>query len=53
MDAKEIAWQLFCRKGTVADYLFYSRLAQESEEKSNAADQDDRIGHPTHQCRRI
>lgn len=53
MDAKEIAWQQFCRNGTIADYLYYSRLAPESEEKSNAADQDDRIGSPSHQCRGI
>ncbi len=53
MEAKELAWNLFCQKGHISDYLFYSSLSQDGEEDANAADQDDWIGDPAHEHRRI
>ncbi len=53
MEAKELAWNLFCQKGHISDYLFYSSLSKDSEEDAYAAHQNTRIGDATYKHRGI
>lgn len=49
MEAKDIAWNLFCQKGHISDYLFYSSLSHEGKEDTHGANQDNWIGDSTHE----
>lgn len=49
MEAKDIAWNLFCQKGHISDYLFYSSLSHTDKEDTNGTNQDNWIGDSTHE----
>ena len=53
MEAKDLAWNLFCQKGHISDYLFYSSLSQEDEEEAHADNQNDRTGDSAYEHRGI
>ena len=38
MDTKNIAWNLFCKTGSVESYLLYNSLPPEKGDTKNAAD---------------
>ncbi len=53
MEAKDLAWNLFCQKGHISDYLFYSSLSQEDKEEAHAANQDNWTSDSAHEHRGI
>lgn len=44
MDTKNIAWNLFCKTGSIESYILYSSLPKEKGDAKNAANNSSGTG---------